>query len=101
MNELVARFVEVDRTPLLRHYFTVECRTANGGEFNLPVARVNRQAIFELGQACNNVKENGEIVSAIIVTRRMRRGRLVADLHSMLGHALVDGQMVPTERLIA
>ena len=101
MNELEVRFIEVGRTPIMRHYFTVECRTANGGEFNLPVETQNGQAIFELGQACKNVKENGEIVSAIVVTRRMRRGHLRARLHHIDGYAFVNGKRVHIERLIA
>ena len=101
MDDSQVRFIEVDRTPILRHYFTVECITAKGGEFNLPVESSNGTAIFELNKACNSPKENGEIVSAIVVTRNMRRGHISARLHHLDGYAFVDGKMIHTERLIA
>ena len=105
MSELEIRFVEVERTPIMRHYFTVECRTKDGVEFNLPVESSNGNAVFAMNQVClacpKDYKSFGEVVSAILITRRLRRGHLSATLRGMDGYAVVDGKVQLVSRLTA
>jgi len=105
MNELEIRFVEVERTPIMRHYFTVECRTKGGAEFNLPVESSLGPALFAMNQVCldcpKEYKNFGEVVSAIVVTRRLRRGHLAATIRGMDGYEVVDDKVQLVNRLMA